>query len=215
MTVDRNSIFDYKQSLAQISWFRECNRVATWAKLAVDVYRSRNTYEDRYWHYLFIRSASRVFETMRLRITVGWPVLEESVGNTIVPLVELLSCMVDTLEWSLKHSERECGAHSSLPWISDILQCFEVAQAMGHGRYREPLRAIPLTGDRAVRPTFIQLMRALEACVTDGLLASEEHSDDLDDLLDILQQSSRVGPPHDGADEIVSHIKYSLIMCHV
>ena len=52
----------------------------------------------------------------------------EVLDETIEPIVELLSCMVDALRWSLVHSNPNCGAYASLPWIKDIVGCYEAAR---------------------------------------------------------------------------------------
>ena len=160
--------------------------MTTWATLAVEIYHSSNDYEDRHQRYLFVRFASRALRTMQLRIAEGWPVLED-VGDSIVPIVSLLLCMTGALRWSLTHSWDDCGAYGSLPWIEDILDCYKVAQARSSNRrYRHPLRAILLTGSKAVRPAFLLLLRTMETCVNLGLISGPTSTTNFDELLDIL-----------------------------
>ena len=126
-------------------------------------------------------SVSRVFEVLRLRIASGSAVLEDSVDETISPMAELLACMSDALRWSLVRSQKDCGANTALPWIQDIMHCYEVAQS-----YRQMLEVIPLTGDQTIRPTFLLILRLLETALSRGLLTSETSAADFDQLLTLL-----------------------------
>ena len=142
--------------------------------------------------HLFVTSVRRVFETIRLRIAEPYtPILEPFANETVAPLVVLLSNMADALKWSLVNFEADGGAHrdTPLPWISDILRCYEAAQKSQEEAYDDPLRAIPLTGDEAVRPVFFHVLRLLQACLERGLITpTNTPADDfaLDGLLVIL-----------------------------
>ena len=126
-----------------------------------------------------------------MRIDSGNAMLEV-LDETVEPIVELLSCMVDALRWSLVHSNPDCGAYASLPWIKDIVGCFEAAQArliksMGtSSTYTNPLKALPLTDDETIRPTFLLVLRLLEACVHSKLLTDDSSVVQLEQLFTIL-----------------------------
>ena len=191
-TVSTNHTFDLRQ--ATISRRQECNLVSTWANLAVDVYRHSNYYENGNTRHLFVTLVSRVFETMRLRIKDGNAVFESAVNETIAPTAELFSCMADTLRWSLVRSAPNCGAYGQLPWIRDVVHCYEAAQDRytrlpGWGEmnvYANPFQAIPLTGDKSIRPIFLLILRLLEACLQHRLLTGETTASDFGHLLAIL-----------------------------
>ena len=142
---------------------------------------------------------------MRLRITEGWPVLEGSVGETIAPIIELLLCMADALRWSLSNSKRDCGAHGSLQWTKDIMRCYMAAQVK-HGQHRDPLHAIPLTGDTTVRPTFCLVLRLLEACLTCDLLPADTPAYDFARLLDLLQGPQLPDLPSDTVEAVAARV---------
>ena len=79
--------------------------------------------------------------------------------ENIAPLAELLACMVDTLRWSLTHSQQDSGALASLLWVGGFLQCYRRAADSTHEAYRDPLAAIPLTGHPDLRPRFLHILR--------------------------------------------------------
>ena len=196
--MNKDYITDPWKVSAKEYWLRECNLVSTWATLAVDIYRHSNGYTDANSRHLFVASVSRVFETMRLRIARGSiSVLQEQVNETITPLANLLSHMVDALRWSLVNYERDCGAYISLPWVKDILQCYEAARDSVNWYYEEPLEAIPLTGDETVRPTLLLNLRLLEACLDCGLLSGETSEKDFNKLLLILEEPTLPKVPLD------------------
>ena len=156
------------------------NRVSTWAAFAVTVYNSSNNYNDTSLRHLFVASVSRVFETMRLRISDSTPVLEWHVHETTAPLADLLSRTVDALRWSLLNFNRDCGAYIPLPWVKDMIQCYEAARNLvDPTKLKDPtnlmdsmdlshtnsLLAIPLTGRETVRPTFLLVLRLLQTCL--------------------------------------------------
>ena len=197
-TVHDESVVDMTEANRQNSWHRECNLVSTWAALAVNTYRSTDDYREANSRHLFVTSVSRVFEMMRLRIAVGpLNVLEEYVNESITQLADVLSRMVDALRWSLVNSKRDCGAYMPLPWVKDILQCYEAAQKAGWPRCEHPLQDIPLTGDDTMRPTFLLTLRLLDACLECGLLTGETSEDDFDKLLLILEEPTLPGLPLD------------------
>ena len=106
-------------------WDYPSDSLSTWATLSVNIYHNANDYEDANGRHLFVTFVSRVFETMRVRINAGVFVMNHSVE--IMPMAELLSRMVDALRWSLVHSQPNCGAYVSLPWVKDIAQCYQAA----------------------------------------------------------------------------------------
>ena len=163
--------------------YREFYLVSTWAALAVNTYRSSDNCKDADSRHLFVSCVSRVFEMMRLRIATGYAaVMETLVDESITPLADLLSHMVDALRWSLVNSECDCGAYIPLPWMKDILQCYEAARDPTNWNYEEPLEKIPLTGGETVRPTFRLILRLLDACLECGLLTGETSEDDLTEV---------------------------------
>ena len=122
---------------------------------------------------------------MRLRIAANESFLESDADETITPVVALLSNMADALKWSLDHSEVNCGAYIPLPWITDILQCYEAA--LGSWRYDEPLSDIPLTGDKTVRPVFYLVLRLLQACLDHRLITGDGAAERFEQLLMLLE----------------------------
>ena len=133
---------------------RECNLVSTWATLAVDAHRNNDRYEAANERHLFVVLVSRVFTMMRLRINNGGPVINDHIKEKITPIENLLSCMNAALRWSLTQSYPNCGAYTALPWVKDILQCYEAAQKSS--TFESDLRAaIPLTGCSSLRPAFL------------------------------------------------------------
>ena len=164
----------------------DCNCVSTWANLAVAVYHRATNHEDA---HLFVTLVSRVFEIMRLRIDVAMPVLDDRVGETIAPMTELLYCVVRALRQSLAHSQLDCGAYIALPWIKDLIRCYEAPENSPWWQHRnwEPLRLILLTSDEAIRPIFLLILRLLETALDCGLLSGDNPSADFDQLLTMLK----------------------------
>lgn len=150
--------------------YRECNTISTWAKLSVDIYSNTNNYKDTNSRHTFVTSVSRVFETMRLRIKYGADIINFDTDETIALMAELLSCMADALRWSLVHSVPDCGAYTALPWVKDIAQCYQAARHSGWRQYADPPAAIPLTGNPALQPTFLLMLRLLRACIDRNLI---------------------------------------------
>ena len=104
-------------------------------------------------------------------------------------MVDLFSCMADALHRSLAQSTPDCGAFSSLPWIRQILRCFEAAQASSVPVYRKPLKAIPLLGHKAVRPTFLRVLRLLQTSQERGLLTCSSAAAEFRQLLGMIGDS--------------------------
>ena len=155
--------------------------VSSWATLAISVYDNTDHFEDANGRHLFVVSISRVFETMRLRVRAFEPVI--TAIETIAPMQELLLHMVDALKWSLQHSFPDCGAYIALPWVRDIVNCYEAAYYEGSNDHTT---AIPLTGDAGLRPTFLLILRLLLTCLDRGLLTGVTTIEDLKRLLDFL-----------------------------
>ena len=166
------------------TWSGPVELISTWATLAVDIYRNTNHYEDANGRHLFATSITRVFETMRLRINLGLAVTHAD--ETTMPLTSLLSHMADALRWSLVHSQSNCGAYVSLPWVEDIARCYQAAHDSGHDEYKDSLAAIPLTGDPTLRPTFLLILRLLQTCFKRGLLTGSTTRKDLKQLTKLL-----------------------------
>ena len=126
---------------------------------------------------------------MRLRIDNNSTVFESRVGETSAPTIELLSCIADTLRWSLLHSRTDCGAYTALPWIQDLVHCYEAARNSRAWRLqgRDPLKVIPLTRDETIRPTFLLILRLFEACLHHRLLTGCTTATDFEQLLRLLR----------------------------
>ena len=190
MSVETDTLFDLKTPI--YSSERECNLISTWATLALNTYRNTNNCENANGRHLFVTSVSRVFETMRLRIINWYPVLNR--GETITPLAELLLHMADALRWSLVRSQPNCGAYISLPWVKDILQCYQAAREQG---YTDPLGEIPMTENPTLRPTFLFILRLLQTCLKRGLLTGQTTRKDFMQLLELLNRPKLPGLPKD------------------
>lgn len=182
MIVDKGSLYDVQWN--RYFWNRECNLVSTWVTLAVNIHRNADDCKDDNERHLFVTSVSRVFETMRLRIGYSSRVAPMNDSETVAPMTELLSCMVDILRWSLVHTLPNCGAYISLPWVKDIMQCYQAAQEST--QYANPLAEIPFTGDPILRPTFLLVVRLLQTCLARDLLTGETILEDVEQLLELL-----------------------------
>ena len=184
MTVPRESIIDVTQLWTQRYPARECNRISTWATLAVDIYLSSSDYEDQHARHLFVTSISRVFGTMRLRIAAGRRVLEAD--ETVDAPRRLLECMVDSLRWSIRNLRHNCGAYTPPSWVKDIAQCYTTAQESQNGGYDNPLREIPLTGNETIRPLFFLVLDLLQTCLDRNLLSGTNAVEDFQSLRELV-----------------------------
>ena len=183
--VDNEHVLNPQEMVEQPSWYQEGNVVSTWANLALDVYHRNDHYENGNARHLFVTLVSRVFETMHLRIEFGCTVIDRDVNETIAPTTELLSCMANALRWSLMHFRPGCGAYMALSWAEDILKCYQAAQTATHYATGSPI-VVPLTGNETIRPTFLLILRLLEACLHRKLLTGETTAADFEQLLAIL-----------------------------
>ena len=161
-------IVDPQHAYNQVSWERECNLVATWVDLAVTA--SRHSYQHgstRHGRHLSVALASRAFEMIRLRIAASYS-LADAHTNEAAAIVKLLSHVVDSLCWSLVHSRADYGAYTPLPWIKDIVQCYEAAQAAHNPNRWDPLQTVALTGNKQNNVAII--LRLFKMCIDRRIL---------------------------------------------
>ena len=164
---------------------RECNRVSTWARLAVDIFHDSRDYEDGHQRHLFVTALRPVWETIQMRTRSSDFIMPESDDETPNSLAELQLCMVHALWWSLAHSAPNCGAYTSSAWIEGILRCYETANEISM-RENVVVIGVPFTAYPSLRPTFLLVLRLLSTCLERGLLTERTAGDDFAHLFTLL-----------------------------
>ena len=173
------------------AWYGECHLISPWIALALNAYTacdhspSLDEEEDNGRRHLFVTSVSHVFETMRLRISSCMAVFDLGAEETGAPLATLLARMVDTLQWSLSQEKRDCGAYTALPWIADLVLCYEAARDAA-SYMEDPLGRVPMTGDPALRKEFVGIIDMLGQCVDRGMITGETVGEDWGRLCALL-----------------------------
>ena len=87
---------------------------------------------------------------------------------------------------SLIQGRPNCGAYVALPWIKDILGCYEAARNAQRTTRSGGLTTIPLSSNKSIRSIFLLLLRLFEACLTCGLFTGKTSAADFEQLLRLL-----------------------------
>ena len=182
----------------------------------MDIYRGSKDYEDGHHRHLFVTALRPLWETIRIRIEGGEPVIDTKNGETVAALVELQLCMVRALRWSLLHAQPDGGAYTALKWIKGLLRCYNAAKEISDTENTGEAITIPFTADSSLRPTFLLILRLLDTCLYRGLLTDQKAAGDVARLLALLGDPElpalpadlEAGGPgigtHGATDEIVS-----------
>ena len=163
----------------------------TWTSLSIQIFHESDDYDLDDQRHLFATSVSLSLKTLRDETWTGSHPLETA-DRTLnrASFMDLLSCMVRALRWSLIHHVLDCGAYCPLPWVKNLIACFEKT---GTKEWRSRLvyrmeMAAP-TVDEDLWAAFLLVLRLLEACLDRELLTG------LTDRADFTELLSLVGNP--------------------
>ena len=190
------STVDPQHVYTQVSWERDCNLVATWTELAVAA--SDEHTGPPHGRHLSVAFVSRAFEMIRLRIASSYS-LADAHTNEAAAIGKLLSHVVVSLRWSLIHSRANCGAYIPLPWVKDIVQCYEAARAShnpGPNRL-DPLQTVALTGDQTIPENVPLILRLFETCMERELITGNNIATDIRRIVTALSPITLPALPPD------------------
>ena len=132
-------------------------------------------------------SVSHVFEVTRLLLEQGVPFQDRTTREALMQAMgRLLSHMVDALRWSLLNSDSDCGGEVPLPWVTDILQCYEIIESKRMTWGFSP--DFELAEHKATRPAFLLVLCLLQVFFDRGFITTDTYDQvfALDRLLFIL-----------------------------
>lgn len=160
----------------------------TWALLSVQVFHNSDNYEHGDQRHLFVTSTSIALQTLRDETWTGLHPLEiADRAQNRGSFTDLLSCMVRAVRWSLEHQQPNCGAYCSLPWVKNLISCFEkTGTKEWRSRLVYRLEMAAPTVDENLWSTFLLVLRLLEACLDRELLTGLTDRTDFTELLSLV-----------------------------